>query len=95
MKEYGQALRNRLLLAFGDVLDIGCGKAYLSHFVDERHSYVGIDANEQKIQRLKHEHVSRPNHKFHCVNIENENELILLTSYTSFDTITLLAVVEH
>ena len=79
----------------GNVLDIGCGPAYLARFVEENRTYVGIDGKEELIETLQKNHRDLSNRKFHCINIENENELSMLISYTSFNTIILLAVIEH
>jgi len=76
----------------GNVLDIGCGKAYLTKFVPVG-SYTGIDANENIVRRLKE---TKPSYDFHCINIDNQEGVLKLISLgSSFDTITLIAVVEH
>lgn len=79
----------------GDVLDIGCGPAYLARFVATGRIYVGIDGREELIETLQQEYHDLSTLKFHCVNIENENSLSIRTLYTSFNSITLLAVMEH
>lgn len=96
--EYLMERRNEIVRPYlrGDVLDIGCGKeAYLAHFVDKRHIYVGIDGDDEVIQVLERYYQDIPNYKFHCVNFEKENELAILKHYSPFTTITMLAVIEH
>lgn len=76
----------------GSVLDIGCGGAFLTNFVPLG-SYVGVDANENIIRRLKE---TKPDYEFHYINVDTREGAFKLASLDiSFDTITLLAVVEH
>lgn len=76
----------------GNVLDIGCGEAFLADFVPPG-SYVGVDAKERVVQRLKE---TKPTYDIHCINVDTEEGASKLASLNiSFDTITLLAVVEH
>jgi 2-polyprenyl-3-methyl-5-hydroxy-6-metoxy-1,4-benzoquinol methylase len=76
----------------GSVLDIGCGGAFLANFIPPE-GYVGVDANESWLQQVKE---TKPAYKFHCINVDTSEGASKLASLDgSFDTITLLAVVEH
>ncbi len=76
----------------GDVLDIGCGGEYsLTHFLDAGQHYVGVDIQEELIQRLRQ---TKPSYEFHCIDVDRENELVS-TINSQFDTVVLLAVIEH
>ena len=91
---YAVAKRNTLVKPYleGNVLDIGCGRAYLTNFVPMG-NYTGIDANENKIQKLKK---IKPGYQFHCIDADSKEGVLKLKSLNiSFDTITLIAVVEH
>lgn len=91
---YAVAKRNTLVKPYlkGNILDIGCGGAYLTNFVPME-SYTGIDANENIIQQLRE---IKPGYEFHWIDIDNEEGVLKLKSLnTSFNTITLIAVLEH
>jgi len=76
----------------GDVLDIGCGgESSLADLLDEGQRYVCIDIQEDAIQRLRE---TKPEHEFYCFDIEEEGKLLEIMR-SQFDTIVLLAVIEH
>ncbi|MFX0196610.1 MAG: class I SAM-dependent methyltransferase [Candidatus Hodarchaeota archaeon] len=79
----------------GDVLDIGCGLAYLAEFVGKEHLYVGIDINEERISLLRQENMNRPDRQFWYVDVDEDISADLPLLNSTFDTITLLAVIEH
>jgi len=85
----------RRLWLRGDVLDIGCGLAYLAQFVDTGWIYIGIGGRGKLIETLKQDYHNLLTRKFHCVNIVKENSLLIRTLCASFNIITLLAVIEH
>lgn len=91
---YATRRRNTIVKPYlkGSVLDIGCGAALLTNFIPHG-SYVGIDANESIVQRLEE---TKPAYEFHCINVDTTDGAFKLTGLNiSFDTVTLLAVVEH
>lgn len=75
----------------GDILDIGCGSASLMHLLDETQHYVGIDLDDNLIQCLRERF---PTCEFYQKDIETDDLLKLMTS-RKFDTITLIAIIEH
>lgn len=79
----------------GDVLDIGCGWAYLAPFVSEGQRYVGIDIKEEIISLLKREYMNCPNREFWCVDVDRDMLPDLPFLNSNFDVIALLAVIEH
>ena len=77
----------------GDILDIGCGGEYsLTTLLDKGQRYVGIDIQEELIQRLRQ---TKPSYKFYCLDIEVSDDVLLETINSQFDTIVMLAVIEH
>jgi SAM-dependent methyltransferase len=66
----------------GRVLDFGCGTGALAAFVDRKH-YLGVDVDEESLQ---HAQFSFPEHRF----VPSLSE-----AADTFDTIILLAVIEH
>ena len=77
----------------GDVLDVGCGAGYLARSVGGGQRYVGIDVSEEKVQLLKQKYVDHPDHEFWCIDVDEPAAFASLGS--AFDTISLLAVIEH
>lgn len=91
---YAAVKRNTLVKPYlkGNVLDLGCGAAHLTDFVPMR-NYIGIDANENTIQRLKE---IKPDYEFHQIDLDNKASVLKLKGFkTDFETITLIAVLEH
>jgi 2-polyprenyl-3-methyl-5-hydroxy-6-metoxy-1,4-benzoquinol methylase len=72
----------------GNILDIGCGTGELVHFVDEDQRYCGIDSNTWLVRKLRETY---PQHAFYDKNLDEEP----LNLGEKFDTITLVAVIEH
>lgn len=66
----------------GDILDFGCGSGNLARFVSPDH-YLGIDQDESSLQIARRTH---PEHVFY-------DEIAKVDR--TFDTITILAVIEH
>jgi len=79
----------------GDVLDIGCGSGYLAHFVSKGQRYVGIDVSEERLHLLKRKYMNHPDYEFWCIDVDEDIASDLLSFNSAFDTITLLAVIEH
>ncbi len=77
----------------GDVLDIGCGgESSLIDFLTSEQRYIGIDIQQDLIQRLR---LAKPLYEFYCVDIDSEDNELLSTIKSQFDTIAMLAVIEH
>ena len=72
----------------GSVLDIGCGYANLLEHISPVQVYVGIESVSQIYQWLLKNH---PDREFHLVDIDSQD----LDLGRKFDTIVMLAVVEH
>jgi 2-polyprenyl-3-methyl-5-hydroxy-6-metoxy-1,4-benzoquinol methylase len=86
-------LQNRRLAVvrpfiMGDVLDVGCGNACLADQLLPNQIYVGIDGNPTLIRRLRER---RARHSFYQRNLDTMD----LDLPQTFDTIVILAVVEH
>lgn len=79
----------------GDVLDIGCGAGYLAHSVSKGQRYVGIDVNEERIHLLKRKYMNHPDYDFWCIDVDEDTTSDLPPFNSTFDTISLLAVIEH
>ncbi len=75
----------------GSVLDLGCGGGPLLQFVADRARYVGVDMQESALRQLKERF---PDCRTHCVDLTDCRNLRVVVK-SRFDTITLLAVVEH
>jgi len=81
-------LRRRRILAArphlqGRVLDVGCGSGALALYIPQN-AYVGVDTDRQSLA------IARANHPKHSF-LEN----LPLVANSFFDTITILAVIEH
>ena len=76
----------------GDVLDLGCGITALPEFLANRkiriNSYTGIDVSEDAVRQSRS---AFPQHRFYALNLEQDN----LPQADKFDTILMLAVIEH
>ena len=79
----------------GDVLDIGCGAACLAHSISKGQRYVGIDVNEEKVHLLKRKYINHPDYEFCCIDVDEDIASDLPSFNSAFDTISLLAVIEH
>jgi len=78
----------------GDVLDVGCGTGLLAQHVSKGQRYFGIDVNEDKIQSLKLKYTGDPAYSFWTTDVDDD-AITGLPVCNSFETITLLAVIEH
>lgn len=89
--------RNELVIPWlkGDVLDIGCGSGYLAHFASKEQRYVGVDINEERISLLKRENMNCSNREFWYADVDKDTTPDLPFLNSAFDTIVLLAVIEH
>jgi len=76
----------------GNLLDVGCGSGALLPCVDPSSIYVGIDLNEKNISDLKQKF---PQYDFLKINVENGLNLNLFKKIDIFDTITMIALIEH
>lgn len=73
----------------GDVLDIGCQRGQLYEYAgDQMTSYTGIDLNQSVLEQGRKAH---PECQFHEVNIDTAP----LEFSAAFDSIVMLAVIEH
>ena len=83
----------------GAILDVGCGPADIVHFLyGERHfhsegraQYIGIDVSRELVEDLKKKY---PSLTFFSLDVDNE-DLPPHVSRSRFDTILLVAVIEH
>lgn len=85
LSPYLRNLRHRMALPMvsGRVLDIGCADGYLAGFVSPE-NYVGVDADADAVSEARRAH---PDHVF----LTNDE----LEATERFDTIVILAVIEH
>jgi 2-polyprenyl-3-methyl-5-hydroxy-6-metoxy-1,4-benzoquinol methylase len=72
----------------GDVLDLGCGGGQLISYLGPGQTYTGVDWRADTIHRLR---VRYPQHEFYQRDLDCEP----LVLPRRFDTIVLLAVLEH
>jgi len=72
----------------GDILDIGCGPADITKFLNEEQYYCGIEHNEALVGELK---IRYPQYEFYYKNVDKEE----LNLNRKFDAITMIAVIEH
>lgn len=73
----------------GDVLDLGCGQAsYLEICGNKINRYYGIEMNKDRVKILKDKY---PDQKFFYKNLDEDK----LDFDVNFDTIILVAVIEH
>jgi SAM-dependent methyltransferase len=90
---YAMIKRNATVKPYlkGSVLDIGCGRAFLTNFIPPGR-YVGVDGDQRILQQLKE---AKSAYEFYCINVDTKEGILKLSSLSSVDTVTLLAVVEH
>jgi 2-polyprenyl-3-methyl-5-hydroxy-6-metoxy-1,4-benzoquinol methylase len=72
----------------GDVLDLGCGLATVSEFLEPGQRYVGVEVSSSWMDYLR---THRPQHTFYQRDFDVEP----LNLDLKFDTILLIAVIEH
>lgn len=89
----GQARNKRLgkviSLAYGDVLDIGCGHTRLPDKLSGVTSYSGIDVSDKAVEQCQRRY---PEYEFHCLNLDQDS---LPTFGRHFDTVIMTAIIEH
>lgn len=94
LSPYLRNKRTSMVLPYlkGDILDIGCGPGRNLELLKERnlpfYSYTGIEIDENLVKILS---VKYPDSKFHKVDLDSEK----IPVNQQFDTIVLLAVIEH
>ena len=94
LSPYLRNKRTSIVLPYlkGDILDIGCGPGRNLELMRERNipfsSYTGIEIDENLIQKLSAKY---PDSKFYKVDLDSEK----IPVDRKFDTIVLLAVIEH
>jgi SAM-dependent methyltransferase len=91
LSRYVTRIRHRAVLPYlrGDVLDLGCGYATTVSLLADGQHYVGIEANPLGVAYLR-SHL--PGHRFEVRDLDREQ---LALGDSRFDTILLLAVIEH
>lgn len=91
LTDYLMRRRNELVSRYirGDVLDIGCGLGTLIPFLNAGQRYVGIEISEEFVAYLNPRF---PQRKFHNCNVDEEP---LELGDERFDTVLLVAVIEH
>ncbi len=75
----------------GDILDLGCGGGLILPFVADRSRYVGVDMQESALRLLR---ARFPDCRAHRADLTDTASLSDVVR-SRFDTITLLAVIEH
>lgn len=93
--EYRYLLRKRHQAAApwvrGKVLDVGCGAAFaVSCYGLLPEEYVGVDYSLEAVEKLRQ---SLPGYRFYCLDVDRQPLTPLCDE--RFDTILMLAVVEH
>lgn len=71
----------------GDVLDLGCGFGEITDLIPSS-NYIGVDGQSKIVDWLK---INHPGYEFLCYNLEHDK----LSLDKKFDTIVMLAVIEH
>lgn len=85
--------RHRVVRGYltGDILDLGCGGGLILPFVADRSRYVGVDMQESALRLLR---ARFPDCRAHRADLTDCRNLRAVVE-SRFDTITLLAVIEH
>lgn len=95
LNQYLQKKRSVMVseYASGVILDVGCGPAEIVRYLrnENQISYVGIDTNKEMIEKLKRKY---PSLNFYLVDVDHD-DLPSPVSNSKFDTILLIAVIEH
>jgi len=88
---YLEKRRNAIAKSYikGDVLDIGCGSAFVARFLKKEQKYVGIELNTRRVNQLKDRY---PECEFYDRDLEKTR---LNLGKRKFDTILMIAVIEH
>jgi 2-polyprenyl-3-methyl-5-hydroxy-6-metoxy-1,4-benzoquinol methylase len=72
----------------GSILDLGCGLANLTRYLKPGQPYVGVEGPPEFLEWLT---AHRPEYRFYQCNLDQD----ILTLNEQFDTITMIAVIEH
>ena len=75
-------------LLLGSILDLGSGYGGLTSLLKKDQIYLGVDGNPGLIELMRTKH---PGYRFRCLNFDTDR----LDLGEKFDTIVLLAVLEH
>ena len=91
LTDYLMRRRNELVSRYirGDVLDIGCGLGTIIPFLDAGQRYVGIEISQEFVAYLSPRF---PQREFYNCNVDEEP---LELGDERFDTVLLVAVIEH
>lgn len=91
LTDYLMRRRNELVSRYvrGDVLDIGCGLGTIISFLDAGQRYVGIEISQEFVAYLSQRF---PQRRFYNCNLDEEP---LELGDEGFDTVLLVAVIEH
>jgi len=91
LTDYLTRRRNELVSRYtrGDVLDIGCGPGAIIPFLDAGQRYVGIEISQAFLAYLSQRF---PQRRFYNCNVDEEP---LELDDEGFDTVLLVAVIEH
>jgi len=91
LTDYLMRRRNELVSRYirGDVLDIGCGLGTIIPFLDAAQRYVGIEISQKFVAYLSQRF---PQRRFYNRNVDEEP---LELDDDGFDTVLLVAVIEH
>jgi len=91
LTDYLTRRRNELASRYirGDVLDIGCGPGIIIPFLDAGQRYVGIESSWEFVAYLSQRF---PQRRFYNYNVDEEP---LELDDEGFDTVLLVAVIEH
>ncbi len=92
LKSFLRKKRSLLVSRFvtGVVLDVGCGPAQILEYLsDPSIKYVGVDTNKSQINSLRKKYAKS---QFFWINVDQEK---LPDFNTKFDTVLLIAVIEH
>jgi SAM-dependent methyltransferase len=85
-----QRLRFNTIQPFlvGDILDLGCGRAKITAYLQTDQRYVGVESTPQSMRYLRSHF---PQHQFYMYDLDRD----ILEVPGQFDTILLVAVLEH
>ncbi|MFA5374635.1 MAG: class I SAM-dependent methyltransferase [Dehalococcoidia bacterium] len=75
----------------GAILDLGCDAADLLRYITNKSEYTGVDIRKEAVDAMN---INFPESSFYCVDICRNDQLINRIQ-SRFDTIVLLATIEH
>lgn len=80
-----------LIPNYSSILDLGCGNGFIFHNVNNYKSYLGIDINKKKIQKLN---LIKKNFSFNFIS-EDITKKLSKSRFNKVDTILLIDVIHH